>query len=663
MEIKNNILRVLPLTALLLISGVGTLAGNVSVEEGAFDVFNNGPSINVRKEGFIGSDEELQYSNIYSQYGIDSDNNYWVRFAIAVKGDVASLAYVRNAVPELNETEGVQKEIKTVYKGITSNGVTTYYNPETGLSTNEEDAGNYYWACYSIKIENPDYYSSTIAMSFKVDDEVVAERRVSLNNLLGVENVYRFEAENANIVGNSGSGSTNDAGHRCFETSTYISPKFSGGICIRNNYHFKTTFDFDASVKDDFAKVRLFMSTRGEAPLSTVYSMTVNGTDVDLSNIRIPATGETYIPSSIYFNMTEVLVPISLIKGSNSILIAHGSSGSSANLDYIEVITSSEVSNFVDSPMIDSENYTMEVSKIPTHRSEGTLKVTCTHPEYGEEHASTTYALPMLTDTSFYNSVRDDENNLTNVEFAISGKTVSFAYKNSYTLKLNGATFEDGSFEKTFTIEEITAGEADKIVPITPDGHSLVGWYDVDDAIYNSGTKYTMGYANDSIEAVYKPTNYIKAGNGYLDFGVQASQTFFDNTQNITNHESNNQRKLGYITHNRYGTILNFSCTADTSHFRIKTGYDRQENVTYAQEYTISNLGKEEISFNLDQVNTSTTKVGFAHTVTLKPGEATTFTIEFQFAGTNAHLLSLFSFTKQYSNCSLGVISSIKVIN
>lgn len=663
MELRKNILKVLPLTCLLVLGGIGVSSPSTKVEEGSFDKFNNGPTLNVRKEGFIGSDEEVAYSDVYSQYGIDSENNYWVRFAVAVKGALSNLSFVREAVEELDETEGLEKEVKTVYKAVSSNGVATYYNPTTGLSTDEADAGNYYWACYSIKIANPDFYSSTISMSFKVDDEIVGAKKVSLNNLLGTENVYRFEAENAKITGNSGSGVNKDLGHTCFETSTYISPNFSGSICVRNSYHFVSTFDFDNSVKDDFAKVRLFMATRGEVALSTLYSIKVNSNDLDLSNIIVPATGNECVPGSEYFNMTEVLVPVSLVKGANSISISHGSGSYNANLDYIEVITSGEVTNWVDTPFVNNEDYSIEVSKMPTHRSEGEVKVTCTHEELGASHESTSYAIPSLADTNFYKFTKDEANALTNVEFNVSSKTLSFSYKNAYTLKISGATFEDGTTEKTFTVEEISSGEADKIVTNIPAGHKLSGYYDNKTKTLSSAN-FVMGYEDADIDLVYKPTEYVKTGDGHLDVGVGPS-TFIDKITGIDANSFNarKDRIQGYIGNNRIGTIVSFNCTAATSQFRLMTGYAVEADVRYAEEYRITNLGSEAISFTLNQITTGTTKAGFEHKVTnLQPGETTTFTIEFSFGTPNTNVLALFDFSEQYSNASLGINASIRVL-
>ena len=122
MEVKGKSLKILALSALLVLGANVALNGKTHLVEGAYDNFNDTPTLNVRNQGFIGSDETVAYSDMYAQYGIDSDNNYWVRFATAIKGNVESLSYTREAVQELGETEAVTKEVTTVYKGVSSNG-------------------------------------------------------------------------------------------------------------------------------------------------------------------------------------------------------------------------------------------------------------------------------------------------------------------------------------------------------------------------------------------------------------------------------------------------------------------------------------------------------------------------------------------------------------
>ena len=668
MGIKSKSLTILALSGLMLL-GSNLLVNNpAKVQEGAYDEFNQSPTLNLRKEGYIGADEEVAYSNIFAQYGVDAENNYWIRFATAIKGNIESLSYVRNAIEELGETDAVEKAVTTVYRGVSSKDVVTYYNAETGLSTDEADAGNYYWACYSIQIKNSAYYSSTIAMSLKIGDEVVTSRAVSLNSLLGVEHTYRFEAEDAIITGESSSGNVETSAHYhhpCFETSTYVSPNFSGDICLRNNYGLTLEFDFVSSVKDDFAKFRLNIASGSNTKLSNLYTITVNDNALDLTGIITPKGETSVIEGNSYFKMVEVDVPVSLLKGNNKVTIAHGEGSSTANIDYLEVITSSEVSGFVPTPFMNSEDVSYSIEVMPTHRTEGKLKVTCEHEEYGAEHGSTSYVIPNLTDTEFY-SLSQDENNVTNVRLSTFGEKVVASYKDSYELKLSGATFSDGLTAKTFTIEEIIAGLAEEelanAVLIIPEGKKLYGWYDTKSQTTVSTSDYKMLYSDAELEAMFQPTEYVQSGNGYLDLGVQASGSYWDNAKNIKNYSNTNKRTLGRMAPNTIGTILDFDCTADTSLFRIKTAYSVGKNVQYEIEYTVSNLGSDTISFDLDQVNSGTNAAGFRKSLTLAPGEVTTFTLTFKFSSTNGHLLTLLSFASKFTGCSLGIAAKITTL-
>lgn len=668
MGIKNKSLAILALSGLMLLGSNLLAVSSVKVEEDTLDKFNDSPTLNLRKEGFIGADEKVAHSSIFAQYGIDAENNYWVRFATAIKGNIESVSYVREAIEELGETEAVEKSVTTVYKGISSKDVVAYYNAETGLSTDELDAGNFYWACYSIQIKNSAYYSSTISMSFKIGDEVVSSRAVSLNSLLGVENVFRFEAEDAKITGESSSGNLESSAHYhhpCFETSTYVSPNFSGDICLRNNYGLTLEFDFVSSVRDDFAKLRLNIASGSNTKLSNLYTITVNGNALDLSGITTPKGEVSAIEGNSYFKMVELDVPVSLLKGNNKVTIAHGEGASTANIDYLEVVTGGEISGFIPTPFKDNEDVSYSIETMPTHRSEGKLKVTCTHEEYGAEHGSTLYTIPALTDTEFY-SFSEGENNVTNVSLTTFGDRVVASYKDSYELKLSGATFSDGSTSKVFTIEEITVGlveeELANAILTVPEGKKLYGWYDKNINKTGSASDFKMSYSDAELEAVFQPSEYVQSGNGYLDVGVQASGTYWDNAKNIKNYSDTNKRTLGRIAPNTLGTILDFDCTADTSYFRIKTGYSVGKNVKYEIEYTVANLGATDITFNLDQINSGTTAAGFRKSLTLAPGEVTTFTLTFQFGGTNGHLLTLLSFASKFTNCSLGVAAKITTL-
>ncbi len=138
---------------------------NVALSEDAIDYVDGGSEgsydINVVKQA--GGSEVLS-SKIYSQYGKAGDD-YCLRFATAVKGDIESIEYTRAAI---DSTYGeVTKEVTTIYKGIKS-GSNVYYYDGTDLSTDVEYAGNYYWACYSIAFSSNTYKDTEITISIDI---------------------------------------------------------------------------------------------------------------------------------------------------------------------------------------------------------------------------------------------------------------------------------------------------------------------------------------------------------------------------------------------------------------------------------------------------------------------------------------------------------------
>ena len=191
-------LSILGLTGLLIL-GLNLINGKTlrtepnGFEEGAYDYNNAAPL--VLHNAFIGTEEgneEVSYSRVFAQSGFDSDNNYWVRFATAVRGDIEKISYTRGAV---GNKAAVTKEVTSVYRSISDNGVATYFDG-TNLSTDEADAGKYYWACYSIKISDSRYYTAGISMSINIDGVDVGARSTSLDCLRDIH-LFGFDKEYA----------------------------------------------------------------------------------------------------------------------------------------------------------------------------------------------------------------------------------------------------------------------------------------------------------------------------------------------------------------------------------------------------------------------------------------------------------------------------------
>lgn len=162
---------------------------NDGLLETTSDVLNNEVGSKLVRDIVIGENGEVATSNVFVQYGLtdyEGSSVYVMRFATAVKGDINSISYTRDSVAGL-EDKGAQV-VNTVYKGINANGSTYYYHPDAsdnGLTTDVSYAGNYYWACYSIRFVSGSTYQNTdFTVSLTVNDNVVATKTANLQALL-----------------------------------------------------------------------------------------------------------------------------------------------------------------------------------------------------------------------------------------------------------------------------------------------------------------------------------------------------------------------------------------------------------------------------------------------------------------------------------------------
>ena len=126
---------------------------NAGIETSAIDESN---SLNKVRKSVLIRNEEVDYSRLYVQKGENDGFNY-LRYAIAVKGNIDKITF--NLVADKLDGEDNnltdEKNVETLYKGIIANGETKYYNPSSydtdGLTSDTFYAGNYYWACYTVK--------------------------------------------------------------------------------------------------------------------------------------------------------------------------------------------------------------------------------------------------------------------------------------------------------------------------------------------------------------------------------------------------------------------------------------------------------------------------------------------------------------------------------
>lgn len=146
----------------------------------------------------IGSDEKVAYSKIYTQYA-ELENNYVLRFAVAVKGDINSLTFTRASLE--GHAEKV-KEVPTVYRGIIAND-TTYFYDGLDLTTDESKAGIYYWACYTISYGKSSTLKDTpIDLSLSINGESKASIKKSLQYVINYKAVEDITLSNINLYNN-----------------------------------------------------------------------------------------------------------------------------------------------------------------------------------------------------------------------------------------------------------------------------------------------------------------------------------------------------------------------------------------------------------------------------------------------------------------------------
>ena len=187
---KNKLSCLLVLTSLL---GLG-LINNQQNHEDLIDYNYDALSTNVKRYALseMRTLSEVETSKIYVQTAT-KDNEHYLRFATAVKGDVTSIKFTRELIG-IEETETVKavatKEINTLYKGISSGEETSYFSGSQELIDQQiTSTKDYYWACYTIKFsENSSYLSTPIRMTLSINNEEITTRTTSFNDALN--NIY-----------------------------------------------------------------------------------------------------------------------------------------------------------------------------------------------------------------------------------------------------------------------------------------------------------------------------------------------------------------------------------------------------------------------------------------------------------------------------------------
>ena len=162
---KKTILPLLLFSFVLGLSGTNNV--NNHLVESATDLFTNKTNINIRKlDETTTNNNEISYSKMYTQYA-KKDNKYYLRFATAIKGDVNSIKFVR----EIDGLANKDKECTTLYKGISANNKTLYYDGTNAVEETSDLTNDYYWACYTIQFKDDTYLDKDITLSMYINDQ------------------------------------------------------------------------------------------------------------------------------------------------------------------------------------------------------------------------------------------------------------------------------------------------------------------------------------------------------------------------------------------------------------------------------------------------------------------------------------------------------------
>ena len=157
------------------------------------DDITNSNAIPFKKGIKIGSDDKLSMSKTFVQIGtqtIDGKEYDVMRFATAIKGKIDSISYQRGYV--VGKDDIAPKEVLMLYKGIIADGKTYYYNG-TSQTTTESYAGEYYWACYTIRYTTSDLDFYNVPIQIIVNGVKGTETDATLAKIKGETHTHAYE--------------------------------------------------------------------------------------------------------------------------------------------------------------------------------------------------------------------------------------------------------------------------------------------------------------------------------------------------------------------------------------------------------------------------------------------------------------------------------------
>ena len=139
----------------------------------------------------LGDSDSYKYSKIYTQLGYDG-SNYFLRFAMAVSGNINTISYsldINNENYELGN-----KNVSTLYRSISANGKNYYYSENLNSITEDknESSSDYLWSCYTIKFKDEHHTYSSLSLIPSINGEILDNKVISLQDEINGGYTYTF---------------------------------------------------------------------------------------------------------------------------------------------------------------------------------------------------------------------------------------------------------------------------------------------------------------------------------------------------------------------------------------------------------------------------------------------------------------------------------------
>lgn len=621
------------LSALVLL-GALTMVQDVNVKEGTLDVLTNEPGVSL-KELQVGGNETMSISKTFVQVGRrPSTSNYVLRFATAISGPIQTATYTRIA----DGLEENTKAVTSVYKGVSGNGVTYYYDGNDIVTEETEATKNYYWACYIVEYGTNEFVDTDFNVSLTIanneNETLTSEvKTTSLNSRLDNEQgIYKLTLENMTFKDGS--------------TYKYLSE----GDSLQGLFDVPSVSGYSFKSYCEVGKVSKFVSYN-----------TMPAKDVTLA----PAYDRTYLDTTI---STEKFGKYN-IGNYHPTWTATGLTSSKASQDYSTAFYNEKVGvyetlrTYKYSEAVNANSLFITMGSMPKDIVAGT-RVTYTVQNQGEETLELKIAqtqssgtpeadkYPSKTITLEPGEVKDVDlalikhNTLMTVVKVLNDLTkpfnIALMLENAMSkVSLGKMKFADGTNEKYL----YEASDLASYIPAEVGEYKYLG-YVTKDAINTVKTNTIVGVDDLEIYPMYDVETYScliseEVGGKYLVDSIHSNSRVGFDANELTGNSSSRytvtyNEKLGFYERSRLYKKTGGVNVGD-SFIALRQGLDSPVviggsgylipvgNVTIV--CTFENKGTEDIEFTVNQVDSSSNPQNNSNmmkhlqTVSLKPGE------------------------------------------